>query len=160
MTTPAYGFGTQPAGTTSGGIGTPLGLPLPGTTYESVADLVAARGFDTATFDYSIDTETTAAPHDSLDPLAQRVFLLLSTRKGRLPFARPVGNDFFNLTRRDVDIERFGPVFVAQALAGPIAEGLVEVESVAVQTDGGAAYLIVSWIDKKRRQLRSTRSAL
>lgn len=160
MTTPAYGFGTQPAGTTSGGIGTPLGLPLPGTGYESVADLSAARGLSPSTFDYAVDDDTTAAPHDSLDPLVQRVFLLLTTRLGRLPFARTMGNGFMLLTRRDVDIERYAPVFVAQALAEPIREGLVEVESVATVGEGSTQYLVVSWIDKEKARNRSSRIAL
>lgn len=160
MTTPAYGFGTQAAGITSGGIGTPIGLPLPGTTYESVADLSASRGLAPSLYDYSVDEDTTAAPHAALDPLTQRVFLLLTTRLGRLPFDRAMGNAFMLLGKRTIDIERFAPVLVAQALAGPIAEGLVEVESVQVEGEGTAEALVVTWIDKQKARARSSRVGL
>jgi hypothetical protein len=158
MTNAILGFGSQPAGISAGGLGTPLGLPSPGTSYESVADLVAARAIDLATRDYVVDD--TGAFHGSWDPLLQRVVLALTTRRGRLPFEQTLGNDFLNLQKAPADLQASAKNSAALALKDLTDAGLVAIDAVEVLQVGGAAVEAVTWTDLAKRQQRTTATRL
>ncbi len=155
MTNPILGFGSQPAGTSAAGLGSPLGLPTPGTSYESVADLVAARAINLATRDYEINDDT-GALHGSWDPLLQRVVLALSTRRGRLSFDRLIGNDFLNLQKAPADMQASAKNSAEIALKDLTDAGLVSIDSVEVLQLGGAAIEAVTWTDLAKRQQQTT----
>jgi hypothetical protein len=151
------GFGQQPAGISAGGLGTPLGLPSPGSTYESVADLTPARSLDLSIQDYAVDTDTTGAPHGVWDPLLQGVVLRLTTKKKRLAYAQTFGNGFFNLDRTPADIQADARLWAEDALHDLIEQGLVRIESVEAAADRGVAAEVVTWIDVAKNEERVTR---
>lgn len=159
MTNPVLGFGAQPAGITAAGLGTPLGLPLPGLSYESVADLVAARAIDLATKDYVVNSDDHAF-HAAWDGLLERVVLALTTRRGRLPFDKLTGNDFLNLQKAPADLQASAKNSAAIALKDLTDAGLVAIDSVEVLQDGGSAIEAVTWTDLAKRQQRTTATRL
>jgi hypothetical protein len=157
MTNPVLGFGLQPAGISAGGLGTPLGLPLPGSTYESVADLTPARSIDLQARDYAVDTDTTGAPHGVWDPLLQNVVLRLTTKRDRLAYARAFGNGFLSQTRTPADIQAAALAWAEDALHDLIEAGQVRIESVEASADRGAGVEAVTWVDVAKNAERTTR---
>lgn len=128
---PKYGFGTQPNGSTGGGIGTPLGLPLSGAGYERIFDVVDVREIDPVARDYVVDDTTDGAPHYTMGAMSQRVLLTLSTPLGQMPCAQDFGDDTLNKTKIPTADEATRST--ERALASLVEDGEISVESIVVE---------------------------
>lgn len=156
MTNPILGFGLQPAGTSAAGLGTPLGLPLPGESYDRSTNIPAARGLDLATKDYAVDADSESVAHEEMDPVEQRVVLALTTRRNRLPFDRNVGNDFLNARKAPPDIQALARNTAEEALEEMTGAGEIRIDSVEALQSGGRAIEIVTWTNLATKQERTT----
>ena len=143
---PKYGFGTQPNGSTGGGIGTPLGLPLSGAGYERIFDVVDVRKIDVIARDYSVDDTTDGAPHYTMGATSQRVLLTLSTPLGQLPAAQDFGDDTLNRSKiPTLDDAIRG---TTNALAAMVEEGAIDVTDIQVeQAPNGTLIRAVTFTD-------------
>lgn len=155
---PKYGFGTQPAGTTAGGLGTPLGLPLAGAGYERVSDPCDVREIDPVLRDYVVDTTTTGAPHATMAAVAQRVLLALSTPRGQISAAPTFGDR--TLTLRKMPTEEDARASTEVALADLVAEGAIEILSIQTERSGGTLTRVVEWRDTSTREVSTTKAGV
>lgn len=156
MPNPILGFGLQPAGISAAGLGTPLGLPLPGHAYDTRTDLVAARRINLATKDYDVDADSENLSHEAMDAIEQRVVLALTTKRRRLPFDRNRGNDFLNARKAPADIQALARNSAEEALLEMTQAGEVRIDSVEALQEGGRAIEIVRWTNLATRQERVT----
>lgn len=148
-------FGTSYAGLIGAGLGVPVGAPIPGSAYERNVDLVSARALDLPARDYLVDDDETGSPHGEWDGLAQTVALRLTTRRGRLPFDRALGNDFLNLDRVPVDLAGFAQRCAVDALGDLISTGQVRLQSVTADRSRGLAVMTVVWVDTRTQTERT-----
>lgn len=149
------GAGTQPAGTSGAGIGTPLGLPLPGSSgYTQNSDIVDCRALDTVARDYDVDEDTTALEHRAWTPMEQCVAFALTETKGRLPYARNLGDQ----TNSAHTVPTIAAVrgYVAEALRTYVEARQVEILDVQIVVRGNALFRSVTWRDLTQRTTRTS----
>lgn len=144
-TPPALGFGLQPGGNSSFGVGTPLDLPLPGSGYQPVVDLVAVRQIDPFRKDYVTDSTTIGVPHSSMTAMESAVLIALTQPVGKLPYAPTMGNLVNNLTKQPTPANARS--YVEQALAPYTSTKQIAILRVSIEQRGGFLYCVVSWVD-------------
>lgn len=147
------GFGIKPAGITSAGVGTPLGLPVPGSQgYTQSPDVVAVRAINLRTRDYDTDDSTTAYEHRSMTAQEQLVVIALTETPNRLGYAPTLGDATNGLGLLPTAREARG--YVEAALRPYTSQGLIEILGVDIVTIGNVLYRQVRW-----RDLTVTRTA-
>lgn len=151
------GFGTQYAGITSAGTGTPIDSPTPGQAYAVNPGIVAARRIDLRVKDYAADEDTLGAPFEATDPVDQQVVLALTTRRGDIAALPDFGLDFFNLPKLPANPQLFVQRDVERALADLLRDGKVQLLAVEVQVEGSTAVLSVTYQQPKTKRLVTVR---
>jgi len=154
--TNVQGFGVQPFGVSAGGLGQPADQPAPGATYAGQSDLVAARLIDPLAHDYVVDRTTLPVAHLPMGPKAQRVFLLLSTRRGGLSFSATTGNDYLNLPSDNGTLRTTAQRTAEVALADMIRANEIALVSVDATRTLGQSIEIVTWRDLATQQINQT----
>lgn len=157
---PSLGFGSQPFGTTSIGLGTPVGLPLPGNGYETVDDLVPVRALDLVTLDYQVDDTTDGSPHAEWTAMEQAVALALTTPANTLPFALSFGDPTLALEKMPADPAGTARALTEKALYPLTSAGQVRILDVTVSAAGNVLYRTVRWLDVTANATRTTTGPL
>lgn len=154
---PIVGFGIQPLGITASGIGTPVGLPLPGAGYEFVSDLVANRGLNLSTNDYDVNDSADGAPHAEITAMEQQVILALSTPEGQLPQDLLFGDATLNLDKIPDSLVSTVIGRTQTALFALTSAGQVSIDAVDVVRAGSNGIVrTVTWTDLTTGEQTST----
>lgn len=142
---PVLGFGLQPGGTSSFGVGTPVDLPLPGNGYQPAVDVCAVRQINPLTKDYVTDITQLGSPHTACTAMEQQVLMCLMQTVGGLPFAMTYGDRSNNLTKQTTLAQVRS--YVDAALAPLVSTKQIVVLGIAIVQDGGRLYRQVTWRD-------------
>ncbi len=157
---PMSGFGTQPLGNTSAGVGHAAGIPLPGQAYESGPTVVPTRKIDPVDRNYIYDTSELGVPFEGMDPIDEMVLLRLTTPKRQLAMNGLFGNDFLNAKKDDGDLLRLANSEARIALRDLIETDLVRILSIAVEREGSAVFKVVTYENMSKKTQQSARAAL
>jgi hypothetical protein len=149
----------MPAGFGSAGLGTPVGLPVPGGAgYQQSVDVVAAESIDPVTRDYALDDE---GKHYAITATEQRVLLALSQPFGSLPWDATFGDRTLNLTKLPANAIDTVRRHTENALAHLTSTGAIELLGVVIETDPrGTLLRAVDWVDVSSRVTRNTKAPL
>lgn len=153
------GAGTMPAGFGSAGLGTPVGLPVPGGGgYERSVDVVAVESIDPVARDYVLDSD---GNHAAITATEQRVLLALSQPFGSLPWDASFGDRTLNLTKLPANALDTVRRHTENALAHLTRTGAIELLGVVIETDPrGTLLRAVDWLDTSARIARVTKAPL
>lgn len=153
------GAGTMPAGLGSAGLGTPVGLPVPGGAgYERSVDVVAVESIDPVARDYVLDSD---GNHAAITATEQRVLLALSQPFGSLPWDTSFGDRTLNLTKLPANALDTVRRHTENALAHLTSTGAIELLGVVIETEPrGSLVRAVDWVDTSTRVARITKAPL
>lgn len=149
----------MPAGLGSAGLGTPVGLPVPGGAgYEQSVDVVAVESIDPVTRDFVLDAD---GLHAGITANEQRVLLALSQPFGSLPWDASFGDRTLNMTKIPADALAAVRRHTENALAHLTSTGDIDLIGVVVETEPrGFLVRAVEWVDTSSRTTRTTRAPL